>query len=106
MHETRSLTQQVGAVEFIEPPASATRLHVDASALADAGEDEAARVVQRPGTHRPVPAPAVPRDADGDMVERQAAGTGDHLLNSRLRTVVGPIGCDSEPQQGRGTLPG
>ena len=78
-HERDALAhtgREIGAVELVEPLTGATRLHVVAPALADAGQDEAARVIERPGTNRPGPAPVVPGDADGDVVERQAAGAG------------------------------
>ena len=78
-HERDALAhtgREIGAVELVEAPAGATRLHIVSPTLADAGQDEAARVVQRPGTHLPGPAPVVPGDADGDVVQRQASGTG------------------------------
>ena len=108
-HERDALAHagwQVGAVEIVEPLTRATHLHVIAPAFADARKNEAARVVERAGADASRPASVVPRDSDGNVVGRQAAGTGDHLLNSRLRTVAGPIGWDSGPQQGRGVLPG
>ena len=100
-----SLPWEFGAVELVESLAVPTHFYFVAPALAVAGQDEAARVIQRPGTHRPGPAPVVLGDAVGDVVEGKAAGAGDHLLNSRLRTVAAAIGWDSGPQQARGILP-
>ena len=68
--------REIGAVELIEPPTGATRFYVVEPALADAGQDEAARVVERAGADASRPASVVPGDADGDVVVRQAAGAG------------------------------
>ena len=93
-HERDALAharRQVGAVEIVEALPCTTHLYFVSSPLADAGQDEATRVVERAGADAPRPASVVPGNADSDVVERQAAGAGDHLLNPLLRTVAGPI---------------
>ena len=100
-HERDALAHagwQVGVVELVEPLTRATRLHVVAPAFADAGKDEATRVVQRPGTHRPGPASIVPRDADGDVVGRQATGGGEACHNQPpCAAVFRPAGGCFQP---------
>ena len=76
-HERDALAhagRQVGSVDLVEPLTRATRLHVVAPAFADAGKNEAARVVERASANASRPASVVPGDADGDVVGRQAAG--------------------------------
>ena len=78
-HERNALAhtgREIGTVELVEPLTRAMRLHVIAPPLADAGQDEAARVVERAGADAPRPASVVPGDANGDVVERQTAGAG------------------------------
>ena len=78
-HERDALAhtgREIGAVELVESSAGATRFYFVAPALPDAGQDEAARVVQRAGADASRPASVVPGDADGDVVVRQAAGAG------------------------------
>ena len=62
--------------------------------LADAREDQAARVIERPRADTSAPAAVVPRDADRDVVKRETAGTGcenAHHAFGRLSTSVPSI---------------
>ena len=80
--------REIGRVELVEPPAGTSRLQFVAPALADAGQDEAARVVQRAGADSSRPASVVPGDADGDVVGRQAAGAGGKACHDEVPVDV------------------